>query len=610
MSYIISFLSFWLTVSDVSEAHVNSYTKNIIIEESGSMTVSVAYDIQINNRKGDWLSEVGIYYRKGNRIKSLEAEILDSQGNLVKKLKNKDIRDRHSISNSALYEDDYIREFQLIHHQYPYRLRYSYTQEYDSYLTLCRWVPYVDFDIPTLNATLTLTKPEDYKINIYSSDSTIELTQKNQVFYQWEAKNCAAIREEQMGPSAYEQSPKVIITPDQFSYGRPGSFVSWQSYGDWVLDLNENCMDFSATQKEEIRKSVAHLKSDKDKVKMLYNKMQDEIRYILVDIDFGGFQSYPASYVANNKYGDCKALTTYMQASLDAIGIQAFPVLVYADEYIPVLEDFPNNCFNHIFLCVPLEQDSIWLENTSKTDPFDQTSTFTQNRKGLFLKKGESILVNLPKIGLEENLSTRKMEITVQEDKFQIDFTGRYKGSNFERYNSISRNWSYDDTEEYLRKNFPISNVELMEWEILEHDRNEPELTLQANAIAYGKIKKYGPNRALFLPSTSPLIDLESSFSRQTELRIRVPQNLSDTIIYHLDTEKYNHIILPDSIDIESKVGHYSLHFHNHPQGAVAIRNFQYTTGNYPPGEAYMEFYEFQKEIRKSESQTSIKLKL
>ncbi|SHJ90162.1 protein of unknown function [Reichenbachiella agariperforans] len=610
MLYTLLTLCIWLGTPRQPDAEIIRYDSQITIAESGKISYREEVIIQVNNRQGDWISEIEIAYSKGNKIEALEAELLDSKGQIIKKLKKKDITERHSISQIAWYEDDYVKEFQLIHNQYPYQIHVSYTQDFDEYTSIARWTPYYRYQVPTRAAQLSLTKPANFNINILRTDTTLIRHSNGPTYYEWTAQNCPALPSETHGPSRYELSPKIIITPDQFVYDQPGSYESWATYGDWSLALNQGCSDLTTADQIAIRKLVEGIEDDHEKIKTLYNHMQDQVRYIYVGIEYGGLKSYPASYVSTNKYGDCKALTTYMQSTLAAIDIDSYPVFVYAgDNPVPMIDSFPSHQSNHVILCVPLASDTVWLENTSNSAPFGYLGSFTQNRKGLFVKKGESQLVNLPKLEIDEIATTRRIDITLNGDKYLTKFRGIYRGENYEYYHGIKKNLSSSQIDKRIKQDFPISKAEVNQWNIVTaEDRNEAIIEMTAEATIYGLTKNYGSNKVLFLPK-SQLIKLDDPDERQSELRIRVPKNVTDSIIFNIDTNQFSQLHKPENIIIDTQAGQYSLDFYLEDQKVLCVRQLTMPRATYAVGESYEAFYDFQQSIKNAERKTTITLK-
>jgi hypothetical protein len=74
--------------------------------------------------------------------------------------------------------------------------------------------------------------------------------------------------------------------------------------------LNADVGSLTPQPEAEIRAMTDTIKSDKKKAEFLYNHMQKHMRYVCVQLGIGGFKPFPATFVDQQKYGDCKALST------------------------------------------------------------------------------------------------------------------------------------------------------------------------------------------------------------------------------------------------------------------------------------------------------------
>lgn len=610
LSYlVIAWLYLPYTSSDRAHCEVMSFETAITIEPDGKKIVSKDISIVVNDRAGEWITERSIWYNgKKNRVLSLEAQIIDRNGEVVKTLKKKNITDRSAIGGVAWYTDDFIKEFQLLHHKYPYQLKFSYKQKFDEYLDIEDWDPYLYYSVPTRYAKLEVTNHSDIELYIWESDSSITKTQVSKVQTKWEINNAPKLKEEILAPPLYEQSPRVIIRPNRFSYGSIGSNDSWQSFGDWSLALQQNCNDLSLSDQESIRALVANMDNDHDKIKAIYNQMQDEVRYIYVGVEYGGLQSYPASYVSDNKFGDCKALTTYMQSALAAVNIPSYRTTVYAgDDPIKVIDSLPSHQSNHVILCIPLERDTVWLENTSNINPYNYLGSFTQNRKALLMKPSGSQLVDLPSFDMKSVTSYRIFNLELVDDKLQGNVQGQYRGEKYDEL--ISFEYQLSDTEKRnaLKKYSPSYSS----FEIERADRNQKFVNINTEMSLDNKVKSYGVNKAVFIPNSN-LVNLEKPEKRTSELRIRIPENLTDSIYFNIDTQQYTQIELPADT-LLSIVNYpdcqYSLSFSQSEGAILCIRKLQYPIYTFDVGQPFVDFYTFIDDIKNIERKTYIKLK-
>ncbi|MGL1886472.1 MAG: hypothetical protein OCD76_08150 [Reichenbachiella sp.] len=595
--------------SSTSPCEVLDYTTSITIKEDGKLIITKNIEIQVNSRQGDWITKRTLWYSsKKNRILELEASLFDLKGNTIKTLKKKDIKDRSAIGGFVWYSDDFVKEFQLLHNVYPYKMQYSYTMKYEEYLEVCDWDPYLHYNVPTQHASLELINNSNKVLSIRESDTSIHKVALTPTHNKWSIENSKKLKKETNGPPRYERSSRVIVRPDYFTYGTSGSSLSWQDFGDWSLDLQGNCNDLSTTDQTKFINLVNGLDSDHEKIKTIYNNMQDEVRYIYVGVKYGGLKSYPASYVSENKFGDCKALTTYMQSALAAVGIESYRTTVYAGEKpTEVIDSLPGHQSNHVILCVPLEQDTVWLENTSNIKPYNYLGGFTQNRKALFIKSGESQLVNLPAFDIESVESYRNYELTFSNDNLTGKMTGHLKGSHYDELISFKYHLSKVEQANYLkRKSSSLSNLE-----IERTDRNAKYITSRADVLFTNLSKSYGPNKVLYIPK-SDLIDLEKPENRLSELRIREPENLTDSIFLQIDMQAFTQITLPKDTTLvldNYPNTRYSLAFSHHNQKVLCLRKFQEPIRSYTSNQDYKDYYQFIDSIKTLERKTSIALR-
>jgi len=97
---------------------------------------------------------------------------------------------------------------------------------------------------------------------------------------------------------------------------------------------------------------VADAPDTRLKVERIHNWVAQNIRYVGIGFEDGGWTSQPASAVLASRYGDCKAHATILKALLAAQGIEANLVAVNADAQYTLTEVASPN-FNHAIIYVP-----------------------------------------------------------------------------------------------------------------------------------------------------------------------------------------------------------------------------------------------------------------
>src|SRR5690606_19135719 len=113
---------------------------------------------------------------------------------------------------------------------------------------------------------------------------------------------------------------------------------------------------------------------------------------------------FPAQYVHDNKYGDCKALSHYMKTLLDIAEVPSYYTVIYSGDDPPaVKQDSVGIAFNHAVIMIPLDSDTIFLECTSASSPMGFAGSWLGNRKAFIIDGENSRLVNTTHYSPKDN---------------------------------------------------------------------------------------------------------------------------------------------------------------------------------------------------------------
>jgi len=591
----IIFISFFS--AQAQDAEVLEYINSYKIDK-GKLHKQVKLKIKINNRDGNDLSRVSISFQDKNPIYKIKGGIYDIEGKRIRKLKKKDIKELNDTDADILYSDRKVKKFSLRHNSYPYIVSFEYQQTQTEFLNIAAFTPIYSLSAPTRRAELSLQIPENYAItyNNHKIDKPITDTLNNYINYKWKASYLIPLQSQVYSAPLTELVPYAVINPAEFHYGVKGKNTDWKSFGKWIYNLNKGLQNLSEEEKQKLDKLLEGAESKKESVKKLYYYLQDNTRYINVAIDLGGLKTYPATYVCSNKYGDCKALSNYMQAILRYAGIESFYSLINAGQKIEQTDTgFVNQQFNHVILAVPVKNDTIWLECTSNNNPAGYLGTFTQNRFALLTDSTEAKLVKTPALSHEDVHSVSSYYFNFSEDGIrEVNVKSRLKGADFERLTSYQDNYNSRINRMILQNEFPFKNYELKYYKTDRPHKDSAYIVLSANLKLNHYSKKFEDIILAKLPQTD-IPDFESAEKRYLPVRIDYPVNRTDSFIYTVPTI-YKPLEL-ENYTISEKYGQCKIRFCQKNQTLIIIRNLLINAGEYQLDE-YPDFYNFIQKVK------------
>lgn len=563
--------------------------KGVVIKNNISCKVSnnqiekrFHYKIRINEKAGDYLSEFDLYYDLSSSINSIKATVYNSDGDVVRRLNKKQIIDRPIVSGYSLFQDDRVIEISLKNNTYPYTIELEYVKKEFNFYQIINWYPLFYNNVLLMSAQLEIDMPKDYSIFILSNqiDSAETVYEDGRKIISWSKSVFMLPEKEVYSRKTSEVIPNVKVVPENFRYNAKGGSSSWSSFGNWIYNLNKGRDELTIREKEIIDNLTKDSKSKKESLKIMYEYLQFEKRYVSVQIGVGGYQPFNAKYVCQNDYGDCKALTNYMVAVSSYLEIESYYCLVKSGRNAGEIdEEFPSNQFNHAIYCSVIDGDTIWLECTSKKLPFNYLGTFTQGRKVLLINENNSHLVETPSLDTNNNFREVHASLIISDNGVaEIEILENVSGEYFEDINSLRDTPSEDEIKKILER-FTIFN-EVEDAQLVSETFSNENLEYQ---IAYNLKTTVGEvmgNKLIIRIPTFYYTELEEDTGRINDVFIRLPDNYSDEL--NISFPK-GFVIkhLPESKTESTPFGAVQLSYTKKENGIIVRRSYTHIKGEF-----------------------------
>ncbi len=388
------------------------------IKDINSAKFEVHQVITILNEDGSQYLNFNEFSYKFRTLDDAEIKVYDAMG-----IKKNTYSKKEMISlnyGDGLVPEGKVTYFNVAPLSFPFTVEFNYTVKYKglfSYPGYLFQTPYQSVQQGVFEVEAPTNLLFRYKILNCIYKPVITKLNGNEL-YRWEVKNLPAYKIEKYIGAADNFVPQVMLAPNKFQLeDYDGDMTSWKNFGTWMNDLYIKTTSLTNEKKQFYQSMVKNVSTDKEKASILYNYMQSNMRYVSIQLGIGGLRPFPASFVDEKKYGDCKALSNYLKSALDAVGVKSNVVIIQGSSKPKnVFEDFPANYFNHVILCVPQPKDSIWLECTSTTLPFAQLGSFTENRRAMLVTDNGGVLINTPKSNYKTNTANISTTISVSDD--------------------------------------------------------------------------------------------------------------------------------------------------------------------------------------------------
>ena len=561
--------------------------------------------VTVLNENGDQLAFVGDAYDNSSEINNQRALVYDSQGNKIKEVKKKHFQDRSLVDSGTLYNDNRLSYFDYTPRAYPYTIVYESMIEKESTIFLNSWRPVTSHHLSVEKSSYSIKNPAGIPLRVKESnfEGANIISKGTELEPKYILENFPAVEYEKLSPSLESFTPNVQVALNNFSLvGVEGNGTNWQELGKWEYDnLLKGRNELSESTVAKVKMLTAEAASDVEKARIIYNYVQENSRYISVQLGIGGWSPAPASEVDQLKYGDCKGLTNYTKALLDSQNIPSYYAVVIAGEEQESLDpEFASMKGNHVILNLPQEGEDIWLECTSQTYPFNYLGDFTDNRNVLLVKPEGGEIVKTKSYTASENLRESYSKIILNEDgSFSAALERNSYGVPYGNIYGISRAVSKDQEVYYKSILGHLRNLDIQRIEF-DNDRDNQQFTETVELSGEGYASMAGQRMLLPLNFLNAgTYDLPRKENRVQPLEITRGLSFKDYVEIELP-QGYELEALPESVKLKNTYGSFSFDvIETKREGRkllVAERTYTLNEGIWPAAE-YSQYRNFMNSI-------------
>ncbi len=574
------------------------------IKDIGSATYYYRKAVTILNENGDKHAGWAEGYDKFSKITYIEATLYDADGQKLRVLKQSDIGDYSNSGDASLADDNRLKRHNFYYKVYPYTVEYIVEISRNELLFMPSWMPVDDEDFAVEKSVFRIKCPADYKIRYkcYQTDEPIITDEAKKKVYTWGIKNYGSIPDEFASPPWQKITPTVIVGATDFKIGDfKGNMNDWVGFGKFVYSLKKDKDKLPSDIAAAVHNIADKIPDTRKKIEALYTYMQQNTRYISIQLGIGGWQPFDAAYVAQKKYGDCKALTNYMYALLNEAGIRSVYTLIKAGDYARYMhEEFPAQQFNHVILSVPLTKDTMWLECTSQTLQAGYLSSFTCNRFALMVDQDGGHLVRTPSYSSKDNQQVRKINASIDEaGKLKADVVTNYSGTQQDDLFSLINSKTKKEQLEVLKKVIDLPNYDISSFNytplktVIPSIIEKISLVAESYAQVSGKRIFVQPNllsKSRFRPKEGERkfdLDLQADFRDIDTVEINIPSG-------------YTIEAMPQPSSFKNKFGEYKVNFKVDGNKIVFTRFYEKRAGQFPKSD-YPELVKMYNDVYKAD---------
>jgi transglutaminase-like putative cysteine protease len=285
---------------------------------------------------------------------------------------------------------------------------------------------YVQWDVPVKRQRIRVLYPSDRPFFSKSHNINVEPLIRDkgpEKEYIWEFTNLPKQNWDGDLPTWYHPTPWIQMS----------DFADWGDVLKWGLKQYEISWETSPAITEQVNQWKQQYSVDEERFLAALRFVQDEVRYLGIELGPHSFQPTHPSIVISRRFGDCKDKSLLLCFLLKEMGISASPVLVNTSYRQTVSDWLPSPlAFDHVIVRAQLGGQEYWVDSTRSFQRGPLQKNYISNfGKGLVVKDDSTSLTTIPPSTSGLPLITVKESYTLPsyDEPVQLQIDSTFEGS-------------------------------------------------------------------------------------------------------------------------------------------------------------------------------------
>jgi len=329
--------------------------------------------------------------------------------------------------------------------------------------------PILDQEVKIVVPSWMQLEIKEYNFKQYKIQKTVA-PDGDQTVYTYTMQNIPVIKAELSAPGPSYYVPHILVMcksaepkDEKYVYFKTVK-EQYEWYRKLVLQIG-NDEKIIKEKTEEITKGIT---SDEEKVKTVFQWVQDNVRYIAFENGIAGFKPEKAQEVLRKKYGDCKGMANLLTEMLRSVKLDARRCWI-GTNHIAYDYSTPSLSVDNHMICAWMNKGKpVFLDATEKYIGFGEIAERIQGRQTLIENGNQYLLDRVPVVTYIQNTSTESRKFSVEGNSLKGHVTQVWKGENkvwlLSGLFGVKQDKQENALKQFLaegKQNFEISNLKI-----------------------------------------------------------------------------------------------------------------------------------------------------